>query len=376
MIRGIRALALCVVVAAGHVAAAQSALDSLDDLGSSDRATVERAVAALEHAPAATPDLADALFAAGRACEDTLVDPPRALALYDRIVRELPDARVATAARKRAELLRAQVGGGGEHAQQATELARLVAEANTLAPDEIVRRGDALAAVAWPGAPEAALWLAEWLRRAKRFDEAQARYDAIVQRWPGSEHATLAIRGAAGCAIEAGDWARAEALARQLPTTTTADQIVRDDLLEDAARGRSRHRWLVASYAIAFAALLAMIASLVEAALRGGRRRPRLRPPIEVAYLAPIAAVLVGVALTTHPLIAPAVIRLVGGGLVLAWLSGATLELLRARGREVRARAIAHVAVCVLAVAALGYISVVRDSLLDMVVETVRFGPE
>ena len=42
------------------------------------------------------------------------------------------------------------------------------------------------------------------------------------------------------------------------------------------------------------------------------------------------AAVLVGVALTTHRAIAPAVLALSAGGLVLAWLSGITLELVRA----------------------------------------------
>jgi hypothetical protein len=89
-----------------------------------------------------------------------------------------------------------------------------------------------------------------------------------------------------------------------------------------------------------------------------------------------VAAVLVGVALTTHELIAPAVLLVSAGGLVLAGLSGATLDLLAARGRPLGRRALLHAALCATAVAALLYIALTRGDLLDMVIETVRFGPE
>jgi hypothetical protein len=101
-----------------------------------------------------------------------------------------------------------------------------------------------------------------------------------------------------------------------------------------------------------------------------------VRPPIEVLFLAPVAAVLVGVALTTHVLIAPAVAILVVGGLGLAWLSGAALETARARGRSVQTRIAVHVLASLLTVLALFYVAITRDDLLDMVIETVKFGPE
>jgi hypothetical protein len=113
--------------------------------------------------------------------------------------------------------------------------------------------------------------------------------------------------------------------------------------------------------------------------LRGppGRDRLRaLRPPIEAAFLAPVAAVLIGVAFTAHRLIAPAVATIAIGGVGLAWLSGATLEQLRATGRPRRLRAIAHILACLAAVAALAYVAITRDNLLDALVETVRFGPD
>jgi hypothetical protein len=93
-------------------------------------------------------------------------------------------------------------------------------------------------------------------------------------------------------------------------------------------------------------------------------------------FLFPVGGVLVGVALTTHRAIAPAVLVLSIGGLSLAWISGITLELMRVHRRPVGVRAIAHVALCLVAVVSLLYIVLTRDNLLDMMIETVRFGPE
>lgn len=360
------------VLASARVAAAEAVVDRLT---ADDPALVRAAVAEVEATPAGAPDLADAVFAAARACEDTLHEPARALALYDRIARELPDARVAIAAARRATALRAQLGARGEHAAEATALAHLIADADGLAADAVIRRGDALATAAWPGAPEAGLWLAEWLRRTGRLAEADARFRDVAARWPGTPYAERAIRGAASTAIERHDWDRAEALARELPVIEPADQVTRDDLLDAAARGRRRARWYVLAWLVAGAAVAVLAGSLVEASVAGGRRRPQLVPG-ELTFLAPVAAVLIGVALTTHPLIAPAVATLAIGGLVLAWLSGSALDTARARGRPIRARAALHAVVAVLAVAALCYVALTRDGLLDLMIETVRSGPE
>jgi hypothetical protein len=187
-------------------------------------------------------------------------------------------------------------------------------------------------------------------------------------------HATLAIRGAAGCALEQRDWDAAEAFARELPAVEPADVIVRDDLFAAAARGRSRDRWYATSWIAVVAAFAGLLASLVEVMLRGAR--PRLAPPIEVLYLAPLGGVLVLVSLSGNSLIAPAVMTVTFGGVALAWLSGAALETARAHGRSVRRRALAHVLICFVGVAALFYIALTRENLLDMVIETIRFGPE
>ena len=192
----------------------------------------------------------------------------------------------------------------------------------------------------------------------------------------GSPQAIIALRSGAGNALDAHAWSLAEELAHRLPTADPSDAVLRDDLLQAASRGRFldwiyRGAWLLVGVVLATLAL-----SLTDAALRGGRRRPALRPPVEVVFLAPVAAVLIAVAVTAHRAIGPAVAMISIGGLVFAWLSGAALDLLRARARPVRARAILHIAACLVGVVALGYIALMRDGLLEMLIETVRFGPD
>jgi hypothetical protein len=376
----VRGPVIVAVLALGAAAAAASAGPAeraalLDALSSDDRGRIERAVAAVAAPGDADPDV---LFAAARACEDKLDDPGRAVALYDRITGEHPSARVATAAARRAAALRTLIGPHGETAALARELAQLIAHADAEPAGDVIRRGDQLAGAAWPGAPRAALWLADWLRRSGRFADAGARYAAIAARWPAAPEAREALRGGAGCALDAHDWSLAEAIAARLPVVEPADRSVRDDLLAAAARGRRRARWYLAARLAIAAALAALLGSLAEAVVRSppGTRRAALRPPIEVVYLAPVAAVLVGVAFTAHRLIAPAVAMISAGGVALTWLSGAALEQLRSRGRPRRLRAAGHMLACVAGVAALAYIALTRDNLLDALIETVRFGPE
>jgi hypothetical protein len=349
----------------------------LDALGAEDVRQVERAVAAIARLPARLSD-PDVLFSAARACEDKLLDPGRAVALYERILADHPTARVATAAARRVAVLRALVGPHGASAAYAAELAQLIARADRQPAADVRRRAEHLAAAAWPGAPAAALWLADWLRRSGQLADAQAHYAAVATRWPEAPEAHAALRGGAGCALEVHAWSLAEALANRLPAVTAADRIARDDLLTAATRGRRHDRWYGAAWLAIAGAFAALLGSLAEAVLRGpaGSRWRALRPPMEVVFLGPVAGVLLGVAVTAHRAIAPAVATIGGGGLALAWLSGAALEQLRARGRARRLRSVAHVIACLAGVTGLAYVALTHGGLLDLLVETVRFGPE
>src|SRR6185503_18804887 len=129
----------------------------------------------------------------------------------------------------------------------------------------------------------------------------------------------------------------------RLPAGDEVDRAVKEDLLDGASTGRLRDRLYVAAWIGLVLASLLLLASLIEAIVRGGVRRPALRPPIEVMFLAPVAAVIVAASFTAHRAIAPAVLQISIVGVIAAWVSGAALDLVRSRGRPVRARAIAHV---------------------------------
>jgi hypothetical protein len=365
---GVVALAVVLVTAARPAFATGLA----GRLATDDPRALDAAITAIERAPASAPDLADARFAAAQACETRLADPVRALALYARVVHDFPDARVAIAAARRAEQLRAQIGATG--GPEAAAFAKLVAEADRLTPEDVTRHADDLAAAAWPGAPDAALWLAAYLQRSRRFAEADARYAMVGTRWPGTRQAASAARGRAGNAIDAHAWDRAEQLATALDADA-ADRAIRDEVVRAAAAGRARSRRYMAAWIALVLVALGLAGSLAEASLRGGAHRPVLRPPLEILFLAPIAAVIVGASFTANQAIAPAVLRISIAGVALAWLSGATLDTLRARGRAFRARAIVHVVLCAIGVVAIGYIAITRDNLLDLLAETVKFGP-
>lgn len=131
-------------------------------------------------------------------------------------------------------------------------------------------------------------------------------------------------------------------------------------------------------------ALWAALALLLSGALLVLRRdtgslaaagRRLVRPPIEVMFLVPLATLLIVVGYQGNPLVAHAVRDIAIGGLLIAWISGALLEATRARhGRVPVRRALIHAALAVAAVAALAYLALDRDRLLDLVSETWRGG--
>lgn len=358
------------VVHANKVVVPPDTNELLRALDTDDPKLLEAAVIAIEDAPT-VPGLADVLFSAGRVAEDRLHDPARALALYDRILRELPDAGVAIAAGRRAESLRA----ARHHAREAAQLAELYALADALPTSEVERRAKELVDARWPGAAEASMLLADWRCRKGNFGGAQQQYARVIATYPDTEQAGLARRNAAGCAIDAKDWDLAETLAGQLAGQGDLDEAVRVDLMSSIATGR-RRAWLYSSSWIALlVAGVLLLASFVEAIVRGGVRAPAWQPPIEVLYIGPVALVLVAASYAIDSLIGPAVIQISAAGLATAWVSGATLDLCRNRERDVRARALGHIVACAFVVLAVGYIAMTRADLLDMLGETVRFGP-
>jgi hypothetical protein len=126
------------------------------------------------------------------------------------------------------------------------------------------------------------------------------------------------------------------------------------------------------SFAAIAAALVVLIGSLRHAAGSWRAAGAALRsPPTEAIYFAPVAIVMIIAAATGHQSIAPATAIVLAGGLAVTWLSGAGL----ARAREPW-RVAAHALSAAAAVVAIVYIALHRTRLIDLIAETIRFGPE
>ena len=321
-------------------------------------------------------EAADALFSTARACETRRNDPARALALYEQIIEDYPDERVAIGAETRRDALVALIGSDGAGAERAQRFEALKAQGGLQPSEAALREAAALAQEAWPGAGEVALWRAEALRRTGRLEAAAAAYDDVVARFPATAWAARAAEGAAAVAIQRHRWGDAEARIAKLPDTERDDRAVRDSLRVDLAAERAHVRWYVAAWVAFVAGLLLLIASLAQAAgsLRAVGRA--LRPPIEVAFAVPVVGILLIAAATSHVEIGPAVALISIGGIAIAWLSGAALVAAKARGKPVRARVAGHVAASLIAIAGLVYVALTRHDLIEMVIETVRFGPD
>ncbi len=338
------------------------------------------------HAAAALVDLADqlpadpladdALFSAAQLYEEKLGDPARAAALYQRLVRDYPDSRVSLGAERRLAHLREALGPDDKGAAALAEMNDILFGHASRPEAESIARMEALVAANpnWRGAAQGLLWLGDAYARAGRTSDALAALDRVANGWPDSEEAFSALGRAAQLAARAGRFDRAD---RYVAAMHADDDPARQRSIEDAAalvaRERLRERLFVAAQ---LAALVLFFGFLASIALGAGSARAAARavarPPIEVIYMAPVAAVLCLSSLTGYSQIAPAVAIIAGGGVVIAWLHGVAIRL----HQRQRLLVAAHTLAAVAGVIAVCYIAVHRTRLLDMIMATVRFGPD
>jgi tetratricopeptide (TPR) repeat protein len=321
----------------------------------------------------------DALFTAAQLFEQELGDPTRALDTYRTLLDRYPDSRVALAAARRSDALEAEIGAGGGGD-------RALARFNEILmgyPDRPV--ADSIAAAEallqeypdWSGAPRATLSLAGAHQRQDTLDRANDLLESISTKWPDSHEAFDALRSAGEIALKNRDYERAQALFGELRPQDEDEQRVAAEALTLLGRERLRHKFYLVAYGLLAAILIGLFVALVLSA--GSVRNTLgsvLRPPGELLYLLPIAVLLVAAAYTGHEQIGPAVAIICGGGLIVTWLSGAGLEAAAKRGGIGRGRAWSHAGATAVAVMALCYIAVHRTGLIDLIVSTVRFGPD
>lgn len=382
------------VVSRVEVAEEQRFVQATDAMARGEhRVAAEQFVAVADRAPSG-PYAADALFTAARLYEERLLDPARALDLYRRLVREHPESRTALAAERRAETLAELLGteqpaggavAGVDAAAQAlarfTDILQGFPERGEHASLELAA---ALLAEhpSWSGVPRVLLWIAGVHQRAGRLDEAFAYYqraaDAAAATADADEHRFAAYRGAGDVEAARGRFEAAARYYRMMPTAGDPGLTrARDDLLAALTRDRLRARIHDIAWAVLLAVALLLVVSLRHGAgsWRDAWRIVRV-PPIEVIFMLPIAAVLVAASLTAHYAIFPAVIIICVGGVAVTWLSGAGLAAAAVMGRRTRLRALVHAGAAALAVIALCYAAIHHNRLIDMIIETVRFGPD
>ena len=320
----------------------------------------------------------DAWMEAGRLAK-RVGQAERARKDFEQAIAVTTDDQLARRARGELARLVAATGEHGEWAQVAVQHEQLV--------EQLAAGGDPKPALAqlealvdgnrgYPRAAAAMLAIAAGWDRDGNGERALAWYRRARDAAQGTER-THVVAEYVRALIRHGDFddARSEidGLASNDALMREVAQELRDEL--HAAELRRDLCWA------AFALLLALVAAAVwslrrlERSWRAASKR-LIRPPAEAIYFVPIAIVLIVVAQTGNPFAARAVRTIALGGAVVAWLSGATLDAVRAlRGRVGAPRAIGQGLLAVLAIAAIAYLAVDHDHLIDLVIGTWREGP-
>lgn len=384
MIRAVLALAVVVLIAAPARAEPDAAGEAFRAatrlVADGDHAAAQAAFEAVVALDPAGPWADDALAeAAGAAERRGALDDARRL--WRRVLAEHPSSRQSRRARARVAALEQAIGPGGEWLAVAEAHERIVRGATgEQDPRGAIAALEALVAAhpGYPRAHAARIWIGEaWLRAgfpgraAQVFRDARARATAPADRWRAGK--------ALGDALAAsGDLDAAEAQYRAM--IGEGDALADGALagaLDEVATMRLRAHLVIAAWA-ALALALALLAAHLLWTTRDVRAAARalVRPPLEVWFFLPVAAMILFAALSGNFLVERAVRVILIGGLAVTWLSGTSLEVARARGRLRAVSVVVHLAAIVIAVAAIGYLAVMNDRLIDMLRETWSHGHE
>jgi TolA-binding protein len=362
------ALALSCVATAAFAQSGQAEFEAATAL--EGRGEYAQAADALEKLARERPDDAfadDALFEAATIAEEHLADPERAARLYGEVVSRYPQSRLERRARTRADFLASSLRSG---AGPLREYQAIIAPGAQKDPAAAIAKMEALLA-AHPDfalSDRALYWLGEHYLAAGRPADAEAHFLALEQRFPGTEWAARAKKGRADLLLSRGHPLAARVLYRELhaePGLIARAGGEEGLIMVDTAIRRLVELIVAILYLAAFVTLHAI-------ALRR-RRAVRTGIPTEILFYVPVALLFVIAAATENGSIAWATVGIATGGGVVVWLTcalGARLDAERWSRRLLRMAASA------VAVVALMFVALQSTGLTDLVLETMRMGPE
>jgi outer membrane protein assembly factor BamD (BamD/ComL family) len=304
----------------------------------------------------------DALFEAALLAEERLGDPAHAARLYGEVVKNYPQSRLARRARTRVEFYASGLRTGEA---PLAEFQRLMSQG---VRDPVAAIADMEKLLAqhpdFVFADHALYWLGSRLVEQGRESEGVQRFLDLERRFPSSEWTLRAKKARADLLLKRGHGAEARRLYEEL--ARSPDSIARAAGSEGlgAVETRLWRRWLVGVG-------LAWLALFLGFQLWAGRRR-LLRAPTELLYYLPVAALFTLAGVTENRAIGWATGGIAFGGAVITWIAGAATPERKVGGPERLVRALA----LALAVLALAFIAIQWAGLTDLVMETMRAGPE
>jgi hypothetical protein len=214
----------------------------------------------------------------------------------------------------------------------------------------------------------ALFWLGNGYAQQRDFARALARYTTLEERFPSSEWALRAKKAHGDLLLARGHVFLARALYRQLAATS-------DPLARSAGReGLSDVSIFLGRAYVSLAAAI-LLSFFLVLQLVTGRKTLRI-PPFEAIYYIPVAALFIAAAATENRMIAMATTAIAIGGALIVWLSAAASTARLARGPMAMRERLWRAALCALAVLALIWLAIVTSGLADIVLETLRAGPE
>ena len=329
------------------------------------------AAQALEELARAAPDDAfadDALFEAAVLAEERLGDPARAAKLFEAVATNYPPRRRARRARGRADFLASSLRTGEA---PLAEYQRIVGSAAAHPLEAVAAMEALLAAHAdFALADRALYWLGARYVEQKREADGAARFAEVERRFPSSEWAARAKKARADLLLHRGHPLQARVLYQQLDAS--ADPMAHAAGKEGLgdARAAIARRVLVT---LALAYLLGFV-MLHLARLRGLRRLLPL--PAELLYYAPVAVLFVVAGATENGAIGAATAGIAVGGALVIWIGAALTAAQLERGPVAPLGRVWRAGATALAILAVAFVAVQAAGLNDLVLETLRAGPE